>query len=106
MTIYVDGLRNWGWKLRGHKVASCHMFCSDVDLEELHAFAERIGMRREWFQPHRVTPHYDLTARRRAMAVALGAIEVDRRTASGIWRARRESVDRCSSEECQQGVTT
>lgn len=93
MTIYVDSLENWGWKMRGRTVASCHMFTDSLDLEELHRFAERIGMRRAWFQPHRVAPHYDLTPSRRAMAIRLGAVFVERREASQIWKKRREAIE-------------
>ena len=55
---------------------------SDESLEELHTFARRLGLRREWFQGEknghpRRTPHYDLTtARMRLRAVAAGAIVV------------------------------
>lgn len=94
MAIYVDKLESWGWKMRGRKVDSCHMFTDSLDLEELHVFAENIGMRRAWFQAHRVAPHYDLVPSRRERALALGAIEVDRKTASQIWRARREALVR------------
>jgi hypothetical protein len=93
MAIYVDDLAHWGWVLRGHKVANCHMFTDARDLEELHQFAERIGMKRTWFQPHRIAPHYDLTPRRRALALALGAISVNRREARRIWRTRQELVN-------------
>ncbi len=76
--VYVDALRSWGWQLRGHSVQSCHMLADDE--EELHAMAEAIGMKRAWFQrpPKTSFPHYDLTASRRAKAIALGAREVDR----------------------------
>jgi hypothetical protein len=94
MAIYVDQLEAWGWQMRGRKIRSCHLFTSSEDIEELHAFAEQIGMRRAWFQEHRIAPHYDLTPTRREAAVQLGAIEVGRRQASEIWRARRESVAR------------
>jgi hypothetical protein len=90
MAVYVDQLAPWGWVLRGNKVLSCHMFTDSADLEELHAVALRIGMKREWFQSHRIAPHYDLTPSRRLTAVTLGVIEVSRRQASEIWRARRE----------------
>lgn len=90
MAVYVDQLAPWGWVLRGHRVLSCHMFSDSVDLEELHSVALRIGMKREWFQPHRIAPHYDLTPSRRLTAVQLGVIEVSRRRARDIWRARRE----------------
>lgn len=59
----------------------CHMF-ADTE-EELHAMAERIGMRREWFQDRRKGdhrfPHYDLVPSKRALAVKFGAEQVDRR---------------------------
>ena len=44
--------------------------------EELHEFANKIGMKRVWFQDTKL-PHYDLTAKRRQLALRLGAIEVD-----------------------------
>jgi hypothetical protein len=93
MTVYVDRLASWGWVLRGRKTQSCHMFTDSVDLEELHVLAERIGLKRAWFQDHRIAPHYDLTPSRRAEAVKLGAVEVqERAAAAAIWRARREAV--------------
>lgn len=92
MTIYVDALTDWGWKLRGHKVKSCHMFTDTVDLTELHETAKNIGMKREWFQEHKVAPHYDLTTSRRELAVSLGAIELGRKESSAIWKQRREKL--------------
>ena len=76
--ICVDGLRSnpGGWGRAKRLGASCHLFDTDDDLGKLHAFAASLGMRREWFQPHRLVPHYDLTASRRGRAVALGAAEV------------------------------
>jgi hypothetical protein len=68
------------------------MFTDSLDLEELHLMAEKIGMRREWFQNHADHPHYDLTASRRVKAIANGAEVVDMRKAVSILRARRESV--------------
>lgn len=92
MTIYVDKLEEWGWRLRGRTTPSCHMFTDTLDLEELHDLAARIGMKREWFQLSRQAPHYDLTPSRRAKAVALGAVELGRRESVAIWRARRQLV--------------
>ena len=105
MTIYVDALESWGWKLRGRTVRSCHMFTDSTDIEELHIFAERIGMRRAWFQPHRVAPHYDLTGTRRALAVRLGAVAVGRREASAIWRQRSQAVMATALDKAVQAQT-
>jgi hypothetical protein len=90
MTIYVDPLMSNGWQLRGHAVQNCHLF-TDGPLDELHSFAAQIGMKRAWFQD-KSTPHYDLTPTRRKLAVAIGAVEVDRRQAVAIWRAQRERI--------------
>ena len=85
-----------GWVLRGHSIANCHLFTDALDLAELHAFAERIGLKQSWLQHKHVDlfslPHYDLTPRRRAAAIAAGALEVDRREAVRLWRARREAI--------------
>ena len=72
--IYVDELKNHGWRLRGRVTLNCHMF-TDGYLEELHRFANRIEMKREWFQDEKY-PHYDLTPKRRKIAVEHGAIEI------------------------------
>jgi hypothetical protein len=89
MTIFVDPLGSFGWKMRGRVVQNCHMFTDVVDIEELHTFAEQIGMKRAWFQPHHITPHYDLTPNRREAALMRGAVAVSRRDAVEIWRRRR-----------------
>ncbi len=51
----------------------CHLFTDDENLEELHRFAERLGLKRSYFQPHRTLPHYDLIPKKRALAIKLGA---------------------------------
>lgn len=55
----------------------CHLWTEPGNEEALHALAERIGMRRGWFQARRGFPHYDLTPNRRALAVRYGAVERD-----------------------------
>lgn len=92
MTIYVDPLMSWGWKMRGRTVQNCHLI-TDGNLDELHQFAAGIGLKRAWFQDKPGRPHYDLTPVRRIHAVAAGAVEVDRRQAVTILRARRERVE-------------
>jgi hypothetical protein len=37
-----------------------HLATDSGDLDELHDFARRIGLRRSWFQDHRTVSHYDL----------------------------------------------
>lgn len=52
--------------------------CSTASEEELHRFARKLGLKREWFHDECDHPHYDLTtknARRRAMAA--GAVKVN-----------------------------
>ena len=74
MAVYVDRLEMRGsWRYG----KSCHLIADSV--QELKDFAVRIGMKLEWFQPNS-SPHFDLTASRRAAAVKLGAIELDNRT--------------------------
>jgi hypothetical protein len=82
MAVYVDPLFTclvsaaWKWP------QSCHLFADDLD--ELHAFAKSIGIKREWFQDKRL-PHYDLNATRRLVAVRRGAMELGRRAATEKW---------------------
>lgn len=84
MAVYVDKLRDWGWRLG----PSCHLIAGTN--EELHAFAARLGLKRGWFQPAGSGPHYDLTAGKRVVAVNFGAVELDDRSFHEIltrWRA-------------------
>lgn len=79
MTIYVDELVAYqqqatsGGRYFGGGKQSCHM-ATDGDLEELHRLAERIGLKRAWFQAHRSVPHYDLTPNKRMAALRAGAV--------------------------------
>jgi uncharacterized protein DUF4031 len=73
MAILVDELREYpetGLPFRHW----CHMV-SDMDFEELHEFAARLGIPRRRFQGD----HYDLPPFLRERAVALGAVEVGTR---------------------------
>lgn len=76
MTVYVDRLRrvsigpHWRWPLAAHLLAD--------DLDELHAFAKQIGLRRQWFQGDATAPHYDLNPKRHAAALRMGAKLVER----------------------------
>lgn len=84
--IYVDPLTVFTTKglFSG---GSCHLFAAPEHREALHAFAERVGLQRRWFQEHRLCPHYDLTHSRRIAAVRLGAVELTRVEAVTLWRS-------------------
>lgn len=87
MSVYVDRCEN-----PFHGMLMCHMLADS--LKELHEMADKIGMRREWFQP-KSTPHYDLCQTRRKLAVLHGAIEIDRSQTVEIiraWRRKNEGV--------------
>jgi len=68
--VLFDNPRN-GWS---HLVAS--------DLETLHAFAEKIGLKKHWFQNKRKKgkkqPHYDIKPNMFDTAIAHGAKRVTR----------------------------
>lgn len=85
MAVYIDSANI---PFRGHLM--CHMLADT--LGELHAMADAIGMQRRWFQP-RSFPHYDVPQDRRALAVALGAVEVDRRGIVCVMRRLRADPD-------------
>lgn len=72
MNIYVDPPA----KYPGRPGLWCHMWTDTGDEEELHTFATRIGLKREWFQNREKFPHYDLTGAMPTRAVAAGAIEI------------------------------
>jgi hypothetical protein len=73
--IYVDSIRHYPDCGLPYK-DWCHM-ATDGDLSELHAMARQLGLRRAWFQDKPGTPHYDLTPRKRAQSLVLGAQAVD-----------------------------
>jgi hypothetical protein len=82
MTVYVDTAENrFGRMIMGHMVAD--------SIEELHAMADRIGLRRRWFQANASTPHYDVSKSMRSEAIRFGAVELDRRAFVGVLRRLR-----------------
>jgi hypothetical protein len=96
MTVYVDdaGIPAEVRNGRVHRSRWSHLTAGTQD--ELHALAGRLGLRREWFQPGRPrsegTPspfwHYDVTAGKRALAIAMGARPTPWREMPAICRAR------------------
>lgn len=78
MSVYVDELVVWYHaRHRCFKKGSCHLTADTLD--ELHAFAKRLGLRREWFQERSSAPHYDLSPPKRELALRLGAVFVTAR---------------------------
>lgn len=85
--ILVDDAR-WSW--RSERWA--HLV-SDVSFDELHRFAERLGLPRQAFQGD----HYDVPTEVRERAIRLGATPVTSRELLGRLRAaglRRRPVHR------------
>ena len=91
--IYVDAPKYYGYTPLRYKWWS-HLW-SDTSLEELHAFAERLGLKREWFQC-KVGPqateeqkfrraHYDVVPTKRKKALSFGAVPMEIRE---FWEKR------------------
>ena len=92
--IMVDELRRWPHaRHRCFRQGSSHL-TTDGSIEELHAFAEKIGMHRDWFQEHPLASHYDLSPARRVRAVKAGAVEVSARE-----QARRRVAARLGASD-------
>jgi hypothetical protein len=94
MAVYVDDAfvaADWGrWTGGGHLQAAT--------AEELHAFAQALGLRREWFQSRAGRPdrdHYDLTRALRDAAILAGAIPETAR--EGVLRRRALRPRRAAS---------
>ena len=64
--IYVD---NAYIVYRGMRM--CHLMSDQVDNAEIHDFANKIGLKREWFHQD----HYDISQSKRTQAIAMGAVE-------------------------------
>ena len=91
MSVYVDAVMFHGGSKSFKWPRSCHMYADS--LEELHAMAEAIGMRREWFQPDGGRlPHYDLVPARRAKAVELGAVQHTRAEMAAFLHRKNDTA--------------
>lgn len=86
MSAYVDQAVH---RYRG--MLMCHLLADTP--AELHAMADRIGVRRCWFQcpPAASFWHYDVCKTKRRLAVAAGAIECDRRALAEAMQRIRAS---------------
>lgn len=87
MSVYVDSERN-----QYRHMIMCHMVADTLD--ELRTMAQRLGLKRAWFQTSRSgMPHYDICQTKRAQAIALGAVEIDRRKLVELVRQQREAAE-------------
>lgn len=66
MTVYID---NANLKFKGMRM--CHMVADTP--AELHEMADKIGLRRSWFQDKSSIPHYDVSLSKKALAIMHGA---------------------------------
>lgn len=86
MSVYVDDA-----KIPYGRMKMCHMLADTED--ELHRMADRIGVKRRWFQQQASVPHYDVSLSKRRLAVEAGAVELGRRDVGKlVQRLRREAV--------------
>ena len=98
MSIYVDDMRpvqtrpTWFSLIRQRKwryPEHCHMMAdSDKELEEM---ARLCRLPNQW----RHGNHYDLTANKRRLAIARGAIVISTREMVSFRKSRRDSVEQC-----------
>lgn len=70
MTVYVDQFPDRGWGKWG---GGGHLLTTDID--ELHAMADKIGLKRSWFQD-KTFPHYDVQRTKRLLAISHGAVTI------------------------------
>lgn len=73
MSVYVDNVL-----IPSRGALWCHMVADSLD--ELHAFAKGLGLKRDWFQQAATYPHYDVTTSMREKALRMGATEGNRVT--------------------------
>lgn len=80
MTVYVDdAVTLW----RGRRWA--HLMADTLD--ELHAFAARLGLPRRAFQDKTSGAHYDVDTELRGQALQLGAVAISRHRDRDLVRA-------------------
>lgn len=89
MAVYVDeAVHNLG------RMVMCHMLADTR--EELDSMAVQIGVGLQHYQhpmnPKVSFPHYDICKAKRALAIRLGAKEIDRRQVSAHMRAIKQTI--------------
>jgi hypothetical protein len=105
VSVYVDDWRQVATV--GFVTGRWSHLTGDSD-EELHQFAQRLGLRRAWFQDHHrdvTRHHYDVTEPTRLRAIEAGALAVTWRQAARDRRLRRarETAAAAATEVVTEG---
>lgn len=84
MTVYVDVAENNFGRMK-----MCHMLADTP--AELFAMADTIGVNRKWYQDFNKAscPHFDIAKTKRALAIANGAVVIERRELGALVRKIR-----------------
>lgn len=110
MAIYVDDLIKWPkYIVQGKKRSKTPVWCRMISAngpEELHAFARKIGLDRNWFDEGPPMDHYALTPVRRGMAIQEGAIALDYDSMMATMRVASKLFNEESGAELTGGNGT
>jgi hypothetical protein len=104
MTVYVDDFQT---QARVGRISArwSHLSCGPFDdPAELHEFADRIGLRRSWYQgpPRHPWPrsHYDVTEAKRQEAIKAGAVPITWRELGRQVAAAKDAWHHAQSPVC------
>ena len=90
MTVYVDDMRAGFGRMK-----MCHMVADSI--AELFKMADAIGLEDCWFQAGSF-PHFDVSLSKRHLAIAKGAVRVDRRSLVRVMKIYRARIS-CDAQE-------
>ena len=71
------------------RMKMCHMI-ADTPME-LTMMCIRIGVKLKWFQAEASTPHFDIAKGKKELALAAGAVELDRRPYVEVMQRIRQT---------------
>src|SRR3954453_21586244 len=93
VTVYVDEITDYTRVAMIKRLRYTHWSHLTADTrDELHRFAKRLGLKRSWFQnATNYRWHYDVVPSKRALAIRLGAVEIDRYQLADLMATRRSS---------------
>ena len=82
--IYVDNMQ-----IPFGRMKMCHMW-TDGELDGLHIFAQKLGLKHKWFQPDNRLPHYDISLSKRAKAIKMGAVDASWKDTANEMKRRKK----------------